>query len=395
MLNITEERESQIRLATMVILIPLAVVSLYRGLYNATIEDGSQDTQWSPSRTLLQHDNPYELFLKYKMDQDKGSPFILCQAPNYPASGLIFLWPYAAFPWAVAKILWAVSNVLFTAAIVIGLRRMLPDKSLYTLALLATLFVIGSPHRVLIACGQHALFCLAFFVWAVLFSQKNKWIAGIFLAISWFKYTVTFPLSLFFIAKRRFSVLLLAVAAHIVLTFFASLWTHSSPVDLLLGPMKVALLGGTGHGYLDISALAYKLGISHRLIPVIICVALTLLATIVMIKRGTGDDLLILSMLALLSYVLFLHLVYDLVLLIFPLCYVLRNGLDGILAFLFAACVALNWYVTRLVCFLTSRFESPFGGYLDTYYYVVVIFLFYACLAYALLHLWRSRRISP
>lgn len=125
----------------LIILIIAACISIIQGLNNAIVrQDGSQDNQWGPSRALLEHTDPYAVYLK--SIGKTPSPFILSQAPNYPASGLVFLWPYAVFEWDIAKILWAFSNILFTIIIFFCLFKMLPtDTPSIIKLLILTLFI--------------------------------------------------------------------------------------------------------------------------------------------------------------------------------------------------------------------------------------------------------------
>src|SRR5215217_5444006 len=95
-------------------LIVIAALALARGLNLAVFDsEGGKDFQWSGSRTLLDHRNPYAEYQEYRQGL-REKPFILTQAPNYPASGYVFLWPFAALEWSAAKAAWAVANVCFT-----------------------------------------------------------------------------------------------------------------------------------------------------------------------------------------------------------------------------------------------------------------------------------------
>ena len=101
------QRYGVIKTLLLTLLIILALISIAQGLNNAIVRSsGSQDNQWGPSRVLLQGSNPYAVYL----NQEEPHPFILSQYPNYPSSGLIFLWPYAIWDWPTAKVLWAFSK---------------------------------------------------------------------------------------------------------------------------------------------------------------------------------------------------------------------------------------------------------------------------------------------
>jgi hypothetical protein len=87
-----------------------AVVSGAQGLRNAlSPAAGGFDFQWSSSRAVLQGVDPYAAH-----QRGDHSHRILAQYPNYPVSGLILLWPYAALEWPTARLLWALTNLVLT-----------------------------------------------------------------------------------------------------------------------------------------------------------------------------------------------------------------------------------------------------------------------------------------
>src|SRR5262245_56264808 len=107
----------------------LAAISFVQGVRNAVSPGGSQDFQWSGSRILLQRQDPYSVQLEALHHLERPSPFLMAQNPNYPASGLILLWPFARASWPIARLMWALLNVLFAVIIVVGLGQLfLYDK---------------------------------------------------------------------------------------------------------------------------------------------------------------------------------------------------------------------------------------------------------------------------
>ena len=364
-----------IKKALLGVLVLGACVSLLQGLNNAILRDsGSQDNQWGPSRALLEGTNPYKAHL-----DPSGSPFILCQAPNYPASGLVFLWPYAMWEWPAAKTLWAISNVCFTAIILICLFRLLPQQVSSTIkVLLMTLFLMGTPWRNGVGNGQHALFTLAFFLLAVVMQPAAKKYSGIPLAISWFKYTIAFPLSLFFAkSKKGLQTILVAAAIHGILSIFLALWTGSSPLDLLLGPIKVAQ-SATGRGYLDVFAVASVLQIQSKLLPGLVAI-LILVVTFAAVLRDR-DTLSSLSILSIASMTVVFHRGYDFVVLVLPLAYALRERALGARARSYLAIVGTIWFVDKMMVYVASnRLSIPHA--LEANYFWMKVLLFYGVLA--------------
>lgn len=367
---------TKLKYVVLVLLTVAACISLSQGLNNAILrQTGSQDNQWGPSRALLEHTDPYRAYL----DSNGKSPFILCQAPNYPASGLVFLWPYAVWKWPVAKILWAVSNLLFTVIILFCLFRLLPvDTSRITKLLIATLFVAGTPWRNVVGNDQHALFSLAFFLLAVVMLQQSAKGAGIPLAVSWFKYTIAFPLSLFFArSKRGWATILIATAIHSALTIFIAVWVDTSPVNLLLGPIQVAQYV-TSRGYLDVFAITSQLGLSSKLIPAVF--ALVILSVTYFAVRRDADELSCLSTLSMAAMTIVYHLGYDFMVLVIPLSYALRERAMNTRAKYYLLVIGMIWFVDKMIYVVSNQaWFLPFVGCLSLFFWLKVM-VFYGAL---------------
>src|SRR5262249_10159999 len=103
------------------------------------------------------------------------------------------------------------------------------------------LFLASTPVRTTIGNGQQGLWSFFFFLSSVHFQQrKSSSLAGLFLAASWLKYTITAPLSLIFIRHGWRTPLSVAIAIHIALTFFLGIWLSDSPFRILLDPLVLA-----------------------------------------------------------------------------------------------------------------------------------------------------------
>ncbi|HUJ09039.1 MAG TPA: glycosyltransferase family 87 protein, partial [Verrucomicrobiae bacterium] len=297
----------------MAILAITALISLWAGLRNALGPLGSQDNQWGPSRALLSHQDPYRLVLEQHEHPSRPAPFPLSQDPNYPAFGLVMLWPYASLPWPLAKVVWAVLNVFFTGLIVGGLFHLfLSSKPKWTLILVTGMLMTGTPFRVQIGNGQQALFSLGLFVLSIIFAEEEKdLLSAICLAASLFKYTVTLPLLPFFLVRRQWRIVLLAAGIDLGLTFFAAAWAQASPWQMMIGPVRSALLT-TGQGYIDIRSIFGHIDMeawSWLWIPAGGC--MLLIAAAFCQRYGNGNELLVLSLMSVVSLLVFFHLAYD------------------------------------------------------------------------------------
>lgn len=357
------------------ILIIGACISFIQGLNNAIPkEKGSQDFQWSPSKLLLEKQNPYKAALNKSKDQ-----FILAQYPNYPASGYILLWPYATLQWENAKIFWALSNVIFTIIILICIIKLLPESfpKKYQI-LLATLFLMSTPWRNGVGNGQHALFALSFFLLGVIIDKSDRRFSGIPLGISWFKYSVTFPLTLYFTrSKRGWLNICIASVLNIALLFFAALWANSNILDLLIGPLKVAQ-SYTGTGYIDVFAISSLLNINSKLIPVSISIFI-LLISYISIRKET-DTLSSLSTLSLAAMVIVFHGYYDFVILILPLAFALSERGRSLRSKLYLIVVISIWFIDKIIYVINTHESLESLVFITSYYFGLKVLFLYGTL---------------
>jgi hypothetical protein len=163
-------------------LLTLAAISTWRGIVNA--QQTSDSAEWQPSRMLLFGQDPARIFLDYVGGGVTVDPFI-SGYPNYPPSGLVFLWPLAILPWEAFKIVWAVLNVCFAIGIVYILwRRYLKSTGRPMLIVVIALFLIAGRTRNTIGIGQNGLFSLFFFLLALSVNGESRVVAALALAIS-------------------------------------------------------------------------------------------------------------------------------------------------------------------------------------------------------------------
>ena len=347
------------RLYITLVLLVLGTLSCGQGLMNAVKPSGSQDFQWSPSRYLLHHENPYRLYLAHRSGEIKDNPFPLSQVPNYPASALIFLWPLAALNLEGAKWFWAGANMLMGIGCVALLARMTDTTKVIALALLG-LFFMSTPVRNTIGNGQHGLFSLYFFLLAVHFQIRNQTpLAALCLAACWLKYTITFPLCLIFIRRGWRTTLVIAAAIHLGLVLFLSFWVSENPLNLLVGPLMVSKTGIDSTMF-DTMALTSYFGVESQQAGVGFGIAILMAAAwaVARSKIDLATDLIVLSFV---SLVWSHHASYDYFVLIIPLFLAARHLLQrsiGLVDILVAMSVLFVWFVPRVLDAANSLFPK-------------------------------------
>ena len=311
--------------ALYVLMALLAVVSVYEGICNAL--EMSQDFQYDAACALINGYDPYDLSLNFSKDripdieglkqfygyfEGMGTPQKM-EANQFP-SLLYILTPYALMPYIPARILWLITNLLCTGVIIGLLRNTFMsrvDERLYPVFMM--LMLAGTPWRNQLGVGQHTLFAVACFILAVTVAENGREeksaagtaAAGLLLSLSYLKYTVTAPLALYFIYRRRWKEFVISLVPHAVLTGVAAFILKEPYTDMLTKPLAVAS-ALTGEGGIDVGVLtggaAWSTGITAAVMLFILALALMM---------PEGNDELFISTAALLSLVMTYHRTYD------------------------------------------------------------------------------------
>ena len=255
-----------LRIAVVVILSAAAAVSLWRGIENAI--SLSQDFQWDATKALALWMDPYEISLSreqtfsqeslreyYAYYEAIGAPQRM-EANQFP-SLLALLLPFALLPYMAARIAWLVFNLFCTAGILWLLKKtILREADRFVFTVLSLLMLAGTPFRNQLGVGQHTLFSVFFFLLALWLTEgeKDGILPGICLAVSFFKYTLTAPLALYFLYRKKWKTFTVSVLFHILGTLAAALWLRESPVEMIVKPLKVSS-ALVSEGGLDLGAL--------------------------------------------------------------------------------------------------------------------------------------------
>ena len=325
-----------------VLLALMAVVSIYEGIGNGIV--WSQDFQYDAAEALVNGYDPYDIsmdfdeaklpdigYLKgfYEYYDGLGTPQKM-EANQFP-SLLYILAPYTLVPYDIARILWVITSILSTAVIIWLLRKTFMsrvDERLYPVFIM--LMLAGTPWRNHMGVGQHTLFAVAFFLLAVYISEGDMsgisdssmagetetpaaagraWgrtvLSGLLLSVSYLKYTVTAPLAVYFIYKRKWKEFVISLVPHLVLTGTAAFILHESFIDMLIKPLKVAS-ALSAKGGIDIGVLT---GGSPAGLVITALAMIFLIAAALLLPEG--NDELFISTAVLLSLVMTYHRTYD------------------------------------------------------------------------------------
>jgi len=237
----------------------LAAVSLIQGIRNASTD--SQDFQWDAMKVFTHKINPYDESLNPTgiLDNYGYDEYYLQMEANQFPSLLMILIPFSVLSPLAARYVWIICNLIFTGLILLLLKKtFLKDMDAYLFNVLSLLMIAGTPYRNQIGVGQHTLFAFCFFLIAVYFAEyreKENWIVvTLALFVCYFKYTLTVPLVLFFIYKKKYKEIIISAFMHVILTVVAAVWLNDSVINMIIKPLKVSS-ALSAEGGLDISAL--------------------------------------------------------------------------------------------------------------------------------------------
>lgn len=311
-----ESSINRIKVVACIVLLILAIISLGLGIRKSI--HSSTDFQWDSVKVLSHRVDPYiasgdptnEYYSMYEEYYDH------LEANQFP-SLLWLLIPYTVFGPETAKVAWMLSNLFFLTGLVIVLRKTIWKKMesidflLVSLALLAS-----SPIRNQIFLGQHSIFAVFFVFLAIYFINTNEMLSGVMLAISYFKYSLTAPVMLFFLYKKKWKPIVVSGIVHIVLSVFSAIWLHRNIIDMMLAPVKQASWL-TSSGFADAVAVLSMAGIRGS-VGTIITVVVFLALAIWCLTTKNKNEYQILIILILWSLIFMYHRKYDYFVLIIP-----------------------------------------------------------------------------
>ena len=334
----------------------LAAVSLIQGCKNAVLV--SQDFQWDAAKALTLKVDPYDESLQPSglLDSDFEKYYLQMEANQFP-SLLLLLFPYTLLPPLTARYAWLLSNLFFTAGMIVLLRKtFLQRADSFTFAFFMLLMIAGTPYRNQIGVGQHTLFAFFFFLLAVYCIDKQEGFslgAALALFVCYFKYTLTVPLAIYFIYRKRYKEIAVSAGLHVILTGICAWWLGDSFFNMLIKPLKVSSKLA-GEGGLDFGVLLHGSPIAYVLALIVL-----ILLTVEAVRAGRflvfgraqscGDvDAVLISILTLWSLIITYHRTYDFFVIVTVLAFMLIPACPGYLKIMYAVTLIGVFFVLRI-----------------------------------------------
>jgi hypothetical protein len=324
----------------------LALISIAAALREMAIN--SMDFQWSGARLLLEHRDPWAIYLA----GDPHHEILLMQYPNYLHELFVLMLPFGFAPFSISKFLWAACNFAFVVILAWSVCR-LCELDRRKGVLLFVLVLMSTPFRVTLGNGQNdALALMAIGLWAWTRSQPGR---GLLLGISYEKYSFPPVLVVFLLLRRRWKLLAASLVPPvagflIVKTLVPTGWNTLAIEPFLAATHK----GSVSLGWANITAVFQRFApvgavpVWLQVTSMAAAIVLAVVFAVVFVRNADRvDGRILLACLLSASLVCFQHQIYDFLALIFSLGIALKSrpcrGRTVVLLGL-----AYFWYLERI-----------------------------------------------
>ena len=166
-----------------------------------------------------------------------AQPYLEITPSNTPAM-LLLLSPLATLSWANAKLAFLCINILLMLLTAILIVRRIPFADV-KLAPIDELFIFLiyidlSATRIAVENGQTTLLVFLLMLVAVLHAERDWRISGLALGLALSKYSLSLPIFLFLLLKKKFRILLFAVGVQLLGILGIAAITGTSPLTIVL-----------------------------------------------------------------------------------------------------------------------------------------------------------------
>jgi hypothetical protein len=353
-----------------------ATVSLLQGCKNA-LKSSSVDfgMRYITTKLILGGENPYQMLLKktpseYLKRLREGNKFKYYD-PYYFPSSLLPIIPYSFMSYDKAIVAWLITNIIATAMLLISVFFLINKNHTgithrnYLLCVL--LFLCGTPFRVTIGLGQFSIIVLAFFILALFAVEKNRWfLGGVLLSFSLLKYPLTLPfIFVFFILKKRWAPLIVCGIFQCITYLWMCFLIKVSPVKFFSEIFAVSLKvfqhkeGIIGSSDIWLLTVRLKKIINYNVFcdyfALIVFLGIVCFIGFLWIKRRKSISRIgWLSIISVFTFFSVYHRVYDGIIFLFPLLWIIALKENNILRFFIAMGVSYYFFSQRILFEITK-----------------------------------------
>ena len=319
--------------------------------------------------------------------------------PSNTPTMILLLAPFSYFSWDLANHMFLVINLILMAVTGWIVIRSIPFTgvklpSVHQLLLFLVYFDLSAT-RIAIENGQTTLLVFLFMLLAILYGKKSWQISGLALGMALSKYSLALPVFVFFLYKKNFKLLLLAILIQVLGVMVLAAITRTAPLTIAMENIRlfVEILSQSGV-HMNIASLLTKWTANPLLaqIPVII---LTLLVFVLYFlwqrerkpESAATDDVMDFHLLTILFTWTILagyHRIYDTLILIFFIVLVFKglaypnlwklNYYEKMLLIAFMGTVPLIMILpARIIDQIYSRYYGPLSNGITSSFFVIML----------------------
>jgi hypothetical protein len=235
-----------VKILLLLCLMILAGATLVYSIIKTNDKSGSIDfhSYWYSGHFVRLGIDPYHAYLtdmsigvpiKYLDQSEPKEPPIaqpgLARVPANTAPMVLILSILSFFSWPTAKTLWMLCNLITMLAVPLLIFRILPDDREFTnysklMIYLAFIGLFGT--RNTIGNGQTSLLVFAFMLISLITVRRSWLWSGIWLGLALSKYSLSMPIFIYFIIRKKYRVLVTSVVFQLLGTALLSWLTNSS-----------------------------------------------------------------------------------------------------------------------------------------------------------------------
>lgn len=318
------------------------VLSYPRHITKALHEATDFHSYWYSGHFVLQGINPYEAYFEdrklqlpiYYIDGEIDSSYPvgkeeLARIPANTAPMVLFTTFFSMFSWPTASFLWLLLNLASMLTIPWLTIRLWPSTASsidnLTKLLIFSLFLSFTSAKSLIVVGQTSSLIFVLMLLSILTVDRNWILSSTALGFALSKYSLSLPLVLFFLLKKKYKVIFLSFSTQILGILILSLITKSSPSQILHGYFRMLLMHLDQPGVNITSALQIPSTALSSLLLLLLFTATVAIPTLFWVYRYHDidiqqeiSDLHILSILSIWNLLTFYHREYDMIIMILP-----------------------------------------------------------------------------
>jgi hypothetical protein len=232
--------------ALILMLLPLAVLSVMRGVFKGSRVACDMQHVWLSGLLVSMGHNPYRVYLEDKAlieeltppnaDPDNSCPAPLYERPPFNAPLLaVLMVPFGRLDLHTARLTWLVVQIAFAIVLPLMMLRCNLHPPHWRLQLIFVLLMLAwAPTRAALSAGQNSVLMAlpAFLAIWLAYRERPLW-AGLLMGVALSKYTLTGALLLFFLLYRHYRVIGIAVLMHVLGIVVMAFLVHESPVEIV------------------------------------------------------------------------------------------------------------------------------------------------------------------